>query len=124
MANITIIIGLLLIALGAGGYFGGGQASMTALIPAFFGLPIALFGALALKEKLRKHAMHGAVLLGLLGFVGALMRPVKKLFGEEAFELNLATGSQLVMAAICLIFVVLCVRSFIAARKSREAEGV
>ena len=122
MANITIIIGLLLMALGAGGYFGGGQASMTALIPAFFGLPIALLGVLALKEKLRKHAMHGAVLLGLLGFVGALMRPVKNLFGEEPFELNLATGSQLVMALICLVFVVLCVRSFIAARKSREAQ--
>ncbi|MCH7603945.1 MAG: hypothetical protein IIB54_14375, partial [Planctomycetes bacterium] len=72
----------------------------------------------------RKHAMHGAVLLGLLGFVGALMRPVMKLFGEEPFELNMAVGSQLAMAAICLVFVVLCVRSFIAARKSREAEGV
>ena len=124
MANITIIIGLLLIALGAGGYYGGGQASMTAMIPAFFGLPIALLGVVALKEKLRKHAMHGAVLLGLLGFVGALMRPVMKLFGEEPFELNMAVGSQLAMAAICLVFVVLCVRSFIAARKSREAEGV
>ena len=124
MANITIIIGLLLIALGAGGYYGGGQPSMTAMIPAFFGLPIALLGVVALKEKLRKHAMHGAVLLGLLGFVGALMRPVMKLFGEEPFELNMAVGSQLAMAAICLVFVVLCVRSFIAARKSREAEGV
>ena len=124
MANITIIIGLLLIALGAGGYYGGGQASMTAMIPAFFGLPIALLGVVALKEKLRKHAMHGAVLLGLLGFVGALMRPVMKLFGEEPFELNMAVGSQLAMAAICLVFVVLCIRSFIAARKSREAEGV
>lgn len=124
MANITIIIGLLLIALGAGGYYGGGQASMTAMIPAFFGLPIALLGVVALKEKLRKHAMHGAVLLGLLGFVGALMRPVMKLFGEEPFELNMAVGSQLAMAAICLVFVALCIRSFIAARKSREAEGV
>ena len=124
MANITIIIGLLLIALGAGGYYGGGQASMTAMIPAFFGLPIALLGVVALKEKLRKHAMHGAVLLGLLGFVGALMSPIMKLIRRETIELNLATGSQLAMAAICLIFVVLCVRSFIAARKSREAEGV
>lgn len=121
MAKITIIIGILLIALGVGGYFGGGQASMTALIPAFFGLPIALFGAMALKEKLRMHAMHGAVLLGLLGFVGALMSPIMKLIGGKTIELNLATSLQLVMALICLIFVVLCVRSFIAARKSRDA---
>ena len=123
MARITIIVGILLIVLGWGGYFAGGRVSMTALIPAFFGIPIALLGMVALKEKLRKHAMHGAVLFGLLGFVGALVRPVKAMFGEAPFELNLATGSQLVMSAICLVFVILCVKSFIDARKAREAGG-
>ena len=58
MAKITIGLGLVLIALGLGSYFGTGQASVTALIPAFFGLPLLLLGLVALKERMRKNAMH------------------------------------------------------------------
>ena len=122
MARLTIIIGIGLIALGVGGFFGTGQSSWTALIPAFFGLPIAGLGVRALNEKLRMNAMHGAVLLGLLGLVGSLIGPTIKLFKADPFELSTSVVLQLIMAVICLIFVVLCVRSFIAARKSREAQ--
>ncbi len=48
MAKITIGLGIVLIALGFGSYFGTGQASVTALIPAFFGLPLLLLGLVAL----------------------------------------------------------------------------
>ena len=120
MARITIGVGGLLIILGLVAYFAlatGDSRSITALIPAFFGVPILLLGFVATKAALRKHAMHGAVLLGLLGMVGALMRPVKAMIGGE-FTMSTAAGVQLVMAAICLVFVILCVKSFIAARKS------
>ena len=60
MAKITIGIGFVLIALGVGGYFGTGRESWTALIPAFFGLPLALLGVVALKDHTWKHAMHVA----------------------------------------------------------------
>ena len=56
-----------LIGLGLGGYFGTGMNSWTALIPAFFGIAIALLGALALKDAYRMHAMHGAVALCIHG---------------------------------------------------------
>jgi hypothetical protein len=102
---ITIVFGAVLVLLGLGGYFGSDTQSMTALIPAFFGVPLALLGLLALKDSLRKHAMHLAAMVGLLGFLGAAGSLINKL--------------QALMAIVCAVFVGLCVRSFIQARRSR-----
>ncbi len=70
MAKITIGLGVVLVTLGVGGYFGTGRESWTALIPAGFGLPLLILGFVALQDARRKHAMHAAVALGVLGFVG------------------------------------------------------
>ena len=121
MAKITIGLGCVLIALGLGGYVGTGRASVTALIPAFFGLPLLLLGLVALKERMRKHAMHAAALIALLGLVGSLFRIVKKLIVGEELEVSTAVTMQLVMAALCAVFVVLCIRSFIQARRAGDA---
>src|SRR2546423_12088201 len=72
LANTTIGFGIVLILLGLGGYFGTDRVSPTALIPAAFGLLLAIFGALARDEKRRKMAMHIAVTVGLLGFLGTV----------------------------------------------------
>ena len=57
----AIVFGILLIGLGVGGFFGTGAAHPTALIPAAFGLVLALLGLVALlKPNLRKHVMHVA----------------------------------------------------------------
>ena len=40
MARLTILLGIALIILGLGGYFGTGRESATALIPVLFGLPL------------------------------------------------------------------------------------
>jgi hypothetical protein len=120
MAATTITFGGLLIALGLAGWVATGQQSPTALIPAAFGLLLAVLGYLARKENLRKHAMHGAAMVGLLGFLGS----ARGLAGLPAFlsgeaERPAAVVSQAVMAAACLVFVGLCVRSFVAARRAR-----
>ncbi len=115
----SIIVGLLLIAIGVVGYIHGmmnEKASVTALIPAFFGIVIALLGIAAnAKESLRKHLMHAAVVVGLIGFIVPFGRVMSKI---SEFSLSAAVISQLAMAAVCLVFVVLAVRSFIAARSS------
>jgi hypothetical protein len=118
MAKITIVVGLILVALGLVGYFGTGTTSVTALIPAFFGTPILLLGVLALKETRRKHAMHAAVVIGLLGFLGAVVRVTQTLIAGE-IKIPIAFGMTATMGIVCGIFVALCVRSFIQARKAR-----
>lgn len=116
----SIICGVLLILVGVVGYAYGsstGHASPTALIPAAFGLALALLGIFSrIKDDLRKHLMHAAAAIALIGFILTAGRLVMKL-GE--LTLSAAVLSQLAMAVICLIFVVLAVKSFADARRSR-----
>lgn len=116
MAQTTIGFGIAMIALGLIGYFGSGMASVTALIPAIFGALLVVLGMIARNESLRKHAMHGAAVVGLLG-VSAIIRPAKALANGADF--SFAIGSQVLMAGISAIFLILCIRSFIAARRAR-----
>ena len=122
MSKITIITGLFLIAIGLAGYFMTGTASWTALIPAMFGLPLTILGWIALKEHLRKHAMHAAVMVGLLGFLGAaysFSRPLRVLLSGQEIERPIAAVMQGIMALTCAVFVGLCVKSFVDARRAR-----
>lgn len=66
------------------------------------------------------HLMHLAALCGLLGALGGLGMAVPKLIRGD-LERPLAIASQVSMGVVCLIFVILCVRSFIQARKARQS---
>ena len=124
MAKVTIGFGLVLILLGAIGFFGTGSTHPTALIPAWFGIALTVCGILANSpgDKRRMLVMHIAVTVGLLGFLGsgimAVVETVKAHGGALAHPA--AVESQAAMAVICLIYVGLCVRSFITARRSRK----
>ena len=115
----AILFGALLVLTGIIGYIHGvlnDKASLTAFIPAAFGFLISIFGLAAqARESLRKHMMHGAVVVGLLGFLVPAGRLASK---YSELTLSAAVVSQLVMALLCLVFVVVCVRSFIAARRN------
>jgi hypothetical protein len=123
MANVTIGFGLALTALGLGGYLGTGRTSLTALIPLAFGLLLVICGALARREAWRKHAMHAAAVLGLLGFLGPLrvLPQMLALAGGGAVPHRAAVLDQLAMMVLCGIFLALCIRSFVAARRARAA---
>ena len=124
MAKITIGLGLVLIALGLGGYFGTGREHVTALIPAFLGLPLLILGLVALKEHMRRHAMHVAGVIALVGFAGTvrgLMKLPVLLTGGELVR-PAAVPLQAAVAILCLIFVLLCIWSFIQARRAGTAQ--
>jgi peptidoglycan/LPS O-acetylase OafA/YrhL len=127
LPRITIVFGALLIVLGLVAYFGmqePGARSVTALIPAFIGLPLLVLGLVAeAKPGSRKHTMHAAAALGLLGFLGTVGGFIKALqwMGGTVPERPAAVRVQAIMAVMSVIFIVLCVRSFIAARKARQA---
>jgi uncharacterized membrane protein (UPF0136 family) len=70
MPKITLIFAALLIVLGILGYVLTGSQHPTALIPTYFGIVFAILGLLVtFKPTTRKHAMHAAVTLALLGFL-------------------------------------------------------
>ena len=97
---------------------------MTALIPAFFGGLLALCGVIAFKESARKHAMHAAAMVGLLGMVAGAGRGAMGIGKFMSGDPSLNQRSFLfvwIMAILCGVFLYLCVQSFIAARKRREA---
>lgn len=122
MANTIIGFGVALILVGIVGYVATGAASVTALIPAIIGLLLLTFGIIARNERMRKHAMHGAVVVGLLGFLGSVsgIWQVVRMMGGETLERPEAAIARSVMALICLAFVALTVKSFIAARVAKK----
>lgn len=121
-ANATLMFAVVLILLGVGGWVGTGMESPTALIPAGFGAVFGILGFLAGNENIRKHVMHVAAMLALLGVAGSArgVTSLPAVFAGTA-ERPAAAISQTVMAVVCVILLVIYVRSFIAARKAREA---
>ncbi len=124
MERVAFVFGLLLIAVGVTSYyqpavFGeSGAISKTALIPAWIGVALFVCGWLTMGfPGIRKHAMHFAAVVGLLGTVGGFM-PMNR----SGFNFSKASAvSGALLSGICFLFVILCVRSFIAAGKARRA---
>ena len=125
MSKLSVTVGTIMIILGVAAFLLTGAASATALIPAFFGVAFIGLGVLGLKkESMRKHAMHAALLLAILGLGGSFggLIGVLGVLGGNELERPNAAYAQAAMAIICIYFVVAGVQSFIKARKSRDEE--
>ncbi|MEM9400167.1 MAG: hypothetical protein AAF984_08150 [Verrucomicrobiota bacterium] len=118
MTIVGIVTGIILIVLGFIGFFAGGMVSWTAFIPSFFGLPILIGSLVALNPDRLRLGMHVAAFFGLLGFLAPFGRIIPKIAKGE-FTLTLATGSMIMMSVVCGIFIVLCIKYFIEARRRR-----
>ena len=125
MAKVTIAFGVLLILLSAVAYTMLGQHShgIHSLIPGLFGLLLVVLGYLAETPvaKKRRLFMHIAVTVGLLGFLGTIpgiIGVVQMASGHFVARPD-AAKVQAIMGSLCLIYVLLCVRSFVSARRAR-----
>ncbi len=123
MANVGIGFGILLMLLGIGAYFGTGGQSVTALIPAFFGVPLTGLGLMARDASRLKLAMHLSAVLALLGFFGSLrgIPGIVALAAGNEVARPAAVVVQTVMAVLCAAFLVLAVKSFVDARRKRSS---
>jgi fucose 4-O-acetylase-like acetyltransferase len=123
MAKITVLFGVLLIILGAASFILTGHKFPTSLIPAAFGILLVIFGSMAETPETRRRMlfMHIAVTVGLLGFLATApaLFSAWQLFKGKLFPYPAAIEEKAAMSVLLLIYVVLCVRSFIAARRSR-----
>jgi hypothetical protein len=122
LAKLTIWFGVLLAAVSLGFWMGMGRAETAALHPAGVGVLLILCGALANTENPKKRMlwMHIAVTFGLIGFLITGIRAVIELAKGTALSINpMGFEERIVVALICLLYVALCVRNFIAARRAR-----
>ena len=122
MPKITVLFSLAYLLLGLAAFFLTGAVHPTALIPCYFGIVLFVLGLLGQKENLRKHVMHGALLVALLALFGTA-RSLLKLpaaFAGTA-ERPAAIYAQAATALLSIAFLTLCIRSFIQARRSRSS---
>ncbi len=117
MSRTSISFGVILILLGAVFYFKTGMHP-TALIPSVIGFILAICGVVGAQELRRKHAMHaaaGVALLGFLGCIDGVIKTVRLVFGTAVTRPE-AQYEKALTALICAAFLFLCVQSFRAAR--------
>lgn len=118
MPATTRLFGLLLIVLGLASYVTTGRTSVTALIPAFVGVVFVILAFVARNPAARKHVMHAAVALALLGALGTLGRIIPAV--RDGNTTRPAVLAQIAMTVLLLVYVALGVRSFIEARRARK----
>lgn len=126
MDRIILAFGLALVALGAGGYVATGAASVTALIPAFVGAPIAVVGWASGRAEgpRRRRWILAAGALALLGFGGAArgIPPAVRILGGEEAERPAAALLQVGMALLCLALLALVTGALIRARSQPRGD--
>jgi hypothetical protein len=122
LGQMTIGFGALLALVSSGFFFAMGMTDMASLHPFGLGVLLIVCGIAANTEnnKRRMVWMHIAVTVGLIGFLITGVRAVIQIAkGTTAVPSALAFDERVASALICGVFVAMCVRSFIAARKAR-----
>jgi hypothetical protein len=124
MHHFTVLVGVILCAIGLFGYFGSASEnpSPTALIPCGFGIVLIALGIAAHRASARKHAMHAAAAVALLGFLLGGGRAFMKLGNLVSDDVSVRrpVAMTALMALVCLILVFACIGSFVAARRRRS----
>ncbi|MBL6743453.1 MAG: hypothetical protein ISP83_03645 [Candidatus Poseidonia sp.] len=119
MPNVTLGYGTFLILWGVAVSILSESDSVTSYFPSFLGAPIAISGWMAKSNPdRRKDWMHVAVVFGLLCALGGT-----RFFMVMGDGLDYASGSMLMLLLTGSAYTFLCVRSFIEARKAREASA-
>jgi fucose 4-O-acetylase-like acetyltransferase len=124
MENLTIGFGVVLIVLGEWGFVSTGSRYPTAMIPTWAGFLFVLFGALAHSKDLKRKKlwMHAAASVAMLLFFGtmpSIVDEIMMLRGKQ-FPYPVAVEEKAATSVLCLLFLIICVRSFISARKARK----
>lgn len=130
MPTWSVVFGGLLTALGLLAYFhpeplgvgkGGDPAEPghpSALSPVGVGALLVVAGLISLVlPGVRKHAMHLAAVVALLGTAGGLVPVILRRFAVEEVAVKVGLGMTLLSA----VFLALCINSFVQARVLRKA---
>ena len=98
--------------------FISGSSSITSMIPAFIGVPLAFIGFVSMiKPTFRKALMHIAVIIGIIAFLGGLD------FFRGMFNNYYAGLSKLMLLITGFVYVYFCVQSFIFVRRQKKLQS-
>ena len=115
---LTTLYGLFLVAWGFSISLLSGSSSITSFIPAFIGFPLILIGFISIvRPSLRKALMHIAVLIGVFAFLGGLD------FFRGMFANYYAGMSKLMLMITGFLYLYVCIKSFLFARRQRKLES-
>lgn len=122
MVRLTVVVGGLLTVLGVVGYVATAAASLTALIPAAVGLLLLACAAIAARRPgARRHAIHAALVIALIGALGSLRNVARigELFAGTASN-PAAVLVSTIMFVVLVAYIAAGVRSFVVARRVRS----
>ena len=112
---LTTLYGLFMVIWGIAISLISGSTSITSMIPAFMGVPLAFIGFISMiKPTLRKALMHIAVVIGIIAFLGGLD------FFRGMFTNYYAGLSKLMLLVTGFVYVYFCVQSFIFVRRQKK----
>ena len=115
---LTTLYGLFMVIWGIFISLISGSSSITSMIPAFIGVPLAFIGFLSMiKPTFRKALMHIAVVIGIFAFLGGLD------FFRGMFTNYYAGLSKLMLLITGFVYIYLCVQSFIFVRRQKKLES-
>ncbi len=115
---LTTLYGLFMVIWGISISLISGSSSMTSMIPAFIGVPLAFIGFISMiKPKFRKALMHIAVVIGIIAFLGGLD------FFRGMFNNYYAGLSKLMLLITGFVYVYFCVQSFLFVRRQKKLQS-
>lgn len=118
MPVVTQLVGFILLMIGAGSFLASGM-EITALIPAVFGGALLAAGLVADKDEAkRRHAIHAALVVALVGV--AATAPTALGVGAMDDASDMAKIEAALTAVLCLLYLAWGVRSFLTARRGRS----
>ena len=115
---LTALYGLFMVIWGISISLISGSSSITSMIPAFIGVPLAFIGFISMiKPTFRKALMHIAVVIGIFAFLGGLD------FFRGMFTNYYAGLSKLMLLITGFVYVYFCVQSFIFVRRQKKLQS-
>ena len=115
---LTTLYGLFMVIWGIFISLISGSSSITSMIPAFIGVPLAFIGFISMiKPTFRKALMHIAVVIGIFAFLGGLD------FFRGMFTNYYAGLSKLMLLITGFVYVYFCVQSFIFVRRQKKLQS-
>ena len=115
---LTTLYGLFMVIWGISISLISESSSITSMIPAFIGIPLAFIGFMSMiKPTFRKALMHIAVVIGIFAFLGGLD------FFRGMFTNYYAGLSKLMLLITGFVYIYLCVQSFIFVRRQKKLES-